>query len=240
MLWLLVMACSDGEDTNTTPASTTLAVLQDFGSVAVCLSSSAGQSPRLPDTAVETDTWHVSGTLVDKDTPDWGTFNLIECGATPQRAFEVQDDAGDSWYLGFTLTDVDGGYKGLDPDLTKDSAVTVTVVRHSSGPAAFALIDAAGLAFVVDAETVTQRMGADALPGLTVGWGIDYGGAVSGDCAQQASQLVLTGDGTAELYAGDEDGLSVGGQAFHVRAFAVYRDPGDPTCQASHAFVMYR
>jgi hypothetical protein len=238
VLWLLVLSCSDG-DTDTTPATTTLSVLQDHGTVEVCLSSSRGQPPALPDTDIGADTWTVTGILVDKDSHDWGDFLLIPCTAVAQRVFELVDAEGESWYLGWTLIQKNGTFPGLDPQLKKDVEVTATVIRTDGG-AALAMVDPDGLAFLVDSEAVTDHMDGSAFPGLGISWSAAYGSAVSGDCAQQESKLVLQGDGTTELYPSDEDDLAIDGQTFHAFAFAIYRDPADDSCERSRAFVLYR
>jgi hypothetical protein len=235
----MLMACAV-DVTDNPSTSTTLDELQGYGAAYVCLSSSTGQNPTEVTADPPITSWSVEGTLVAQGSPDWGEFLLIACEQDPQRTFEIIDAEGVSWYIGWTLSLGDGKVDGLDPTLDNHSRVTATIAFVDGGAAAFALVDEDGLAFVVDGEGVTDRMDGSAFPGLGISWGVDYGRTVHGECGQQASQLVLEGDGTAELYAGDKDGLSIDGQAFHARALSVYRDPLDDSCPVRRAFVLYR
>ncbi len=241
VIWLLALACSGDDTGSTSVPSTTLEALQSFGGLEVCLSSSAGQQPTSEDSGTGLTTWVVDGTLADKDSPAWGDFVFVPCSGAAQRVFEIVDDDGDSWFVGWTITEPDGGTIGLDPDLPDGGEVSLRVAQDGAdGPAAFTLQDSTGLLFLMDAQAVSSRMDGSDYPGLGISWGLDYGGVVSGDCAWQASQLVLQGEGTSELYAGDEDGLNIDGQPFKARAFAIYRDPASDACERSHAFLLHR
>lgn len=238
-MWLLLIACS-GDDPDTTPGTTTLERLQDYGLAEACLSSSIAHPAESTGGDVPLDSWSFTGTVVDLDSEDWGDHRPISCGTPAKRVVELVDDAdGGSWYLGWNLIGADGVQTGIDPAFA-DGPVTVTGVQQVDGPAAITLIDSTGLAFMIDRGAVSDGMDGSAFPGLGISWGTAFGSATTGDCAQQASQLTLQGDGTASLYAGDEDGLSIDGEPVHVRAYAIYQDPADPSCDARRNFLLYK
>ncbi len=241
-MWLAIVLLGCDGDTDTLPhgSPTTLDTLQRKGYAEVCLSSSAEQEPAPPDCAIRDELYEVSGTLTLKGSEQWGAYELADCKHGAAQVYEILDGEGATWYLGWRLTDDNDDNVGLDPGIELGTEVTLTALTLSYGEAAFLLRDPQGLVLAIDSEAVTDWMDEEHLGDLQVDWGTPYGTAVDGDCAWQATNLFLTGDGTAELYPGDSDGLSVAGQAMHAQAFSLYRDPTDATCPKSRAFALYR
>lgn len=152
------------------------------GTAVVCLGADAEV-----DSA---DSFEISGRVIADEASSVDVGSILPCAQEPMRVLTVQDDDGVRWEVGYAWIGSDGwnstpavGMQGQRVDL-------VVQAGEVAGSAGFALYDAAGLSYVMEAGHGGPALDTEALGPVAVDLGSVVGSVDHEDCGSADSMSV--------------------------------------------------
>ncbi|MCB9759529.1 MAG: hypothetical protein H6739_06785 [Alphaproteobacteria bacterium] len=180
------------------------------------------------------------------DDPDFD--NLVPCWTEPGQIFQVVDDEGNTWTVGYSWIAADG-WDSTPWVYTWDSDRVELLVRadttQGSEAAGFAVLEEGELLYVMESGRNGRGLVDGDVDGLSFGNG-DVIATTSDDCGDRAAltQEFVSPDDSLTLYPGEDQGMEVEGTYMTTCSIDSWEraDEGgcdDPLVNES-SFVMFR
>lgn len=200
------------------------------GSADACLLAEGVEEPELAETSL----FDVAGTFAGAaDAAPDGAVVLHPCtGEGPYRFLGVDDGAGATYWVGYTLADADDVPIEVEPAIADGAAVALRFRSiQSFGTASGFVLSADGAPAAIVENGI---WGPALLPGDVEGLEVSAGAVVARDangCGPiEGTEIVFTADGGASMVPVDSGAIAVGDTNLTAYALASWDFAGQPRC----------